>query len=259
MQHEQPQSMMLGVNEVHVWRTSLTFSSEELAEFECILSPDEQTRARRYYLPRDKDRFVAGRAILRMILAQYLSLRPQDIQFSFGPNGKPMLYPADPSRLEFNLSHSGDRALVAVALGFSIGIDIEKIRPDVATAQLAVHICSEAEQAALAALPEGQRVAAFFKCWTSKEACIKASGRGLSLSLRDFEVSVDPTEPVKLLRPCRHGEELWSLHELTPETGYAAALAVGRTPVHIIPLDWPRSASGDASVATPEKCIGGSA
>lgn len=230
----------LGLNEVHVWCASLICAREQVAKFDRILAPDEQARARRFYLTRDRDRFVTARATLRCILSQYLFLRPQDVQFRFGPKGKPMLSPAgNPSALEFNLSHSGDRTLVAVADGFSVGIDIEQIRPEVATAQLVAHICTAAERGALVALPESQRVAAFFRCWTSKEACIKASGGGLSVPFRDFEVSIDPTEPLKLLRHYREGESLLSLHDLIPEAGFAAALATSRPSVRIIACHGP--------------------
>ena len=128
----------------------------------------------------------------------------------------------------FNLSHSHGIALYAITCGREIGIDIEYFRPDVEVEKLAERFFSPREAAVLRALPEHLRKEGFFNCWTRKEAYIKAEGKGMSIPLSAFDVSLTPGEPAALLRTESHPQETsrWSLQALSPEPGYTAALAV---------------------------------
>jgi len=228
-------------NAVHVWRVPLSASSSDLCRLERSLSSDEAAKADTFFFARDRNRFVVARANLRAILAHYIRGHPGDVRFSYGLCGKPTITATEPDeKIEFNLSHSGDLAIVAVALGFSVGVDVEQVRPEFATAELAAHAFSPDEQIALAATPQHQRAAAFFKCWTSKEAYIKGLGDGLGIPLKEFDVCVRPDVPVKLLRPYRGAANrgAWSLHDLDPGPGYAAALAVAGAPGRIVMREW---------------------
>jgi len=239
--------------EVHVWRVPLLVTGGQLSHHAQCLSPDEKTRAQRFFFARDRNRFIAARGSLRRILAQYVDEQPHDLRIGYDSHGKPRLVAFEPDAgIEFNLSHSGDLALIAVARGFPVGIDIEQIRPESATAELAAEVFSLNEQAIWAATPEHSRAAAFFKCWTSKEAYIKGLGDGLGIPLKEFDVCVHPAKPATLLRPYQGAANRgsWSLHDIDPGLGYAAALATARAPDRIVMRDWHHAAATELSPKT---------
>jgi len=224
-----PKDLSLAENIVHVWRAELANPSLEL------LSPDERERAAQFHFDKDRNRYVGARAILRQLAGRYENVSPTELRFTYNAFGKPAL---DASSLRFNTSHSANFALFAFTRTRNIGVDIERIRPDFATREIAARFFSETEVAALRALPEPAQSAAFFACWTRKEALIKAHGSGLSLSLRKFAVSVDT--PARLLRTDFDPEAVrqWTLHELFPGEGFVAALAVEGSPERIDCWRW---------------------
>ena len=224
-----PKKLILPSNAVHVWRASLHVSDSDLHTFEDTLTADELARAERFYFQKHREHFIAGRGLLRNILSRYLDREPDQLHFCYNSYGKPTLTKESGSEgLGFNLSHSHGIALYAITCGREIGIDIEHFRPDVEAEKLAERFFSPREAAVLRALPEHLRKEGFFNCWTRKEAYIKAEGKGMSIPLSAFDVSLTPGEPAALLRTQKHSQETsrWSLHALNPAPGYAAALAV---------------------------------
>ena len=224
-------TLTLGSNEVHVWQAALDVKASDVQRLQQILSPDERARAGRFYFRKDREHFIVARGVLRVILGRYLGMDPNQIRFSYSPHGKPAL--AGDSRrnaFHFNLSHSHGLVLYAFTRARELGIDIEHIRPDFASEQIAEHFFSHREVAALRALPAPKQTEAFFNCWTRKEAYIKARGEGLSLPLDQFQVSLVPGEPAALLSTNGDPQETsrWSLQTLDPGHGYVAALAVER-------------------------------
>src|SRR5205823_4857465 len=133
--------------------------------------------------------------------------------------------------VRFNISHTEGRVALAFVRGVDLGIDIERIRLDVNVRVLAEQFFSKYERRFLRRLPPEQLHAAFFRCWTRKEAYIKAKGEGLSIPLHQFDVSLTPGQPAELLgtRPDRKEASRWELYDLPIECGYAAALVVGRS------------------------------
>ncbi len=220
-----PPGLPLERDAVHVWHAGLSLPPDQLERLRQALSADERERAARFVFAKDRDRFVAARGILRDILGNYLGQPGGALRFEYGPYGKPALA-GEPRGLRFNVSHSGDLALVAVTRGQEIGIDVEAVRPERADEQLARRFFSPREVAALLALPEAERGAAFFACWTRKEAYIKARGDGLSIPLDAFDVSLAPGEACALLRASGDDPARWALRALDTGPGYAAALAV---------------------------------
>ncbi|HEX7176360.1 MAG TPA: 4'-phosphopantetheinyl transferase superfamily protein [Pyrinomonadaceae bacterium] len=219
---------------VDLWRLPLGWPPRDAEQFRQTLSADEAERAARFHFARDRDRFTAARALLRAVLALYLRTEPARLRFTYGPHGKPALA-GDAAggdaaaALRFNLAHSHELALVAVARAREVGVDVEHVRPDFATAEVAERFFSRREAEALRALPEGrERVEAFYRCWTRKEAYIKAKGEGLSFPLSSFTVSLAPGEPAALLGcDTDAGEtERWTLVDLEPGADYFAAAAV---------------------------------
>lgn len=238
-----PATIILGGNEVHVWRASLDEPTQQRDSFLQTLAADERTRAERFYFQRDRDRFITAHGVLRAILGLYLNRAPKSLSFCYSSHGKPALAcESGGDVIRFNMSHSHGAALYAVTRGREVGIDLEFIRCDLETEQIAERFLSRSEIATLRALPLSLRKYAFFLCWTRKEAYIKARGEGLSIPLDQFDMSLTPGEPAELLttRPDSDEALRWSLEELTLGSGYAAALAVEGRGWTLSCWQWPR-------------------
>jgi 4'-phosphopantetheinyl transferase len=221
---------------VDVWAVPLEQTAERLAFLDSLLSAPEKTRAAAFRFGELRDRFVAARGTLRVLLGHYLNRAPQTVEFRYGAHGKPELAGnGGTSSLRFNLSHSENLGLFAFTRGTDVGIDVEKIRTLHDEQALANRFFTPRESATLAALRGAEKVAGFFKLWTRKEAWFKAAGTGISGSLAGIEVS-PPQEPARIV--AIHGNEhlpnAWSLMDLQPATGFTAAVAVHRKnpPLH---------------------------
>jgi 4'-phosphopantetheinyl transferase len=217
------QRMPLAADEVHVWQASLT--DRPGSYHQSGLSPEELERADRIGNPERRHGFLVARAMVRGVLAHELGADAAALRFAVGPHGKPFL---DPPALRFNLSHSGDVVVVAVADDREVGVDVERIKPAIDHAALARRFFSPLENEQLATLAPSLQHAAFFAAWTRKEALVKAWGVGLSLPLNRFDVSLLPHRPAQLLGAREGAGRLghWSVHELDSGPGYAAAVAV---------------------------------
>jgi 4'-phosphopantetheinyl transferase len=220
-----PDSLNLESHHVDVWRLSLNLLADSVKLTESTLSADETERAARFHFEVDKKRFLVTHNALRKILGRYLHRDPAELKFSLNQYGKPALIN---SALEFNLSHSGDFALIAVTQGRKIGVDVERIRQGISSHVIAQQYFSKAEVAELQSLPIEQRESAFFTCWTRKEAYIKAQGLGLALPLESFDVSLTPGQPaiLRATRPDEKESACWTLLSLDVVSNYAGALAV---------------------------------
>ena len=218
-------SFELSNHDVHVWTMPTKASDAVVAQFERVLSKGEAIRAARFRFSHLQDSFVITHGVLRHLLGRYLSLDPAKICFSYGDKGKPDVASAD--NFHFNLTHSGGMAAVAFTSGCQLGIDAEHIRPVEEMQQIANHYFASDEAAELMLLPESEREPAFFRCWTRKEAYIKAIGDGLSCALDSFQVTLLPNVPPRLIHigGDRFAAEMWSLHDLSLAPGYTAALA----------------------------------
>lgn len=238
-----PADLTLLSDEVHVWCASLDMTTPHMQPLQDALSADELERASRFHFAKDRRRFVVARGVLRSLLGRYLGVEPRQLRFSYSAYGKPALVPTSgETGLRFNVSHSHDLALYAVTYGREIGVDIEHIRANIACEEIAERFFSRQERALLRTLPAQLKHDAFFRCWTRKEAFIKAHGEGLSLPLDQFDVAFAPGEPAALLatRWAPHEASCWVLRELTPSPGYAAALAVGGHGWRLACWQWPR-------------------
>ncbi|HMQ35120.1 MAG TPA: 4'-phosphopantetheinyl transferase superfamily protein [Chloroflexaceae bacterium] len=224
-----PTPLVLGPGELHVWRVVLAVeavAARRLAEW---LSPDERERAARFAFAGDRERFVVARGALRALLGAYLGLPPAALRFAYSRHGKPSLDgPAAP--LAFNLAHAGELALVVVARGRRVGVDVERVRDDFAYAPLLPDIFSPRERRAIAELPEERRRRAFFEGWARKEAYLKARGDGLSVPPSQVEVAMAPGERAPLRLPPDDAGGPWALAPLDAGDGYAAAVVVEGEP-----------------------------
>ena len=164
-------------DEIRVWVIPIEASVRVANVLETVLSPVEQAEASRMSTAALRRRSVFSRGVLRVMLSRYLPLKAHEIELSRGSRGKPAL--ASPDRLRFNVSHSGDRILLAFARECEIGVDVEHIR-DLADFEAIAHrFFAPGESADLGEMPVGARAEAFFRCWTRKEAYLKAIGDGL--------------------------------------------------------------------------------
>ncbi len=219
-------------DEVHVWRTAAQMPGSSIAQLRQILSPDELARIDRFHFEIDRRRGVIGRGYLRLLLGRILDLPANELQFKYDEFGKPSLIPGQGLPLQFNVSHSGDLILIAIAVGRAVGVDVERMRTDLDPNGIAVQFFSTDERKTLASLAGSAQYKAFFACWTRKEAYLKATGVGLSLPLDQFDVSFLPEQEPELLatRPDPAEAQKWKLRALDVSGDYAAALvAAGRT------------------------------
>lgn len=214
------------MTQAHIWTIPLDEPESERGAAE-ILSADERIRAHRFLAERDRRRFTACRAALRRILASLIDADPAAVKFNYSSFGKPLLAGEYQSEIHFNISHSDNLALIAVATGRAIGVDLERVRSDLAADEIAGRFFSPSERAALANLPAESKSEAFFRCWTRKEAFIKAIGEGLSYPLDAFDVTLTRDEPARLLRVGNDPAEAarWSICDLKVPHGFVAALA----------------------------------
>jgi 4'-phosphopantetheinyl transferase len=218
--------MQLPDNEVHVWEASLDRPREVVQGFRTLLTAGERERADRFRFERDRDRYVVGRGQLRSLLAAYQGVRPTELRFEYGEFEKPALAGAD---LHFNLAHSGDVVLFAFTRAGEVGVDVELEATRPRDERLAERFFSPAEVATFRSLPRSERPRAFLRCWTRKEAFLKARGDGLQLALDTFDVSLAPGQPVAVMRTewSRTEPTEWSLSDLSDErAGYIAAIAI---------------------------------
>ena len=233
----------LGPAVVHVWRLPLAVPADRECRLERLLSVHEPARADRFAFPDLRRRFVVGRGALRSILAPYTGVPAAALRFRYGPRGKPALDgPSRPGSVRFNLSNSHELALVAVARGRELGVDVEWTGRTLSDAEhIAERFFSPAERAALRALPAALRLDGFYACWTRKEAFIKALGDGLALPLDAFDVSLAPGAPAALLAGRGPAADVarWELHALDAGPDYAAALVVEGRGCRVLTRGWP--------------------
>jgi len=224
-----PVQVSLDRNSVHVWELPLQVSDNALAGLANILAPAERRRAGSFHFERDRNRFIVARGALRTILGQYLHAQPMTISLECGPQGKPLLAGRFArGGLRFNLAHCEDLALLAVARGRVVGVDLERIRALGGAEEMAACFCSPRESAEFQSLPPGERDAAFFRLWTRKEAWLKATGKGIGRLLESVEVSFRAGQAARFVRlPEEAGIPApeWNLRELRPAPGFVAALA----------------------------------
>ena len=219
--------MEIDQNNVHVWEISLTKALGQRNRFSDILRGNEKERAARFHFQKDRDQFVNARASMRLILARYLKESPDQIEFRYGPHGKPEVQNRGlEPRLHFNLSHSHEIALLAVARGRRVGVDVERVSTHrMNDLGLAENLFTPFEAGLLRAASPEMRAEVFYRLWTRKEAFLKGCGDGLSASLNHFEVSLEDSG-ILLVDRWGGGGGNWSVHEFRPLSDYIAAVAV---------------------------------
>lgn len=213
-------------DEVQLWLADLDRPPVPLARLAALLDPQERARAARFHFPVHRDRFTAGRGLLRLLLGRFLDLPPAALRFGYGVKGKPFLVDA-PEDLRFNLSNSANGVLIAVARERELGADLESLRPLTDADALVERFFAPGEREVYRGIPRDARLPCFYSGWTRKEAYVKARGDGLSLPTTEFEVVLAPGEPPRLVRFDHEPEEVarWSFAAFEPARGFLGALA----------------------------------
>jgi 4'-phosphopantetheinyl transferase len=219
-----------GADEVHIRFARLDGKECEQTELERYLTAGEIARADRLRIELARSRFVAGRAFLRETLSSYLGVTAEDILLGMGEWGKPHL--EGPVPLCFNLSHAAGLAVLAVSLKREVGIDMERTAKDLPYREIAKMFFSPREKGELFTLPQQEQLAAFYRCWSRKEAYLKGCGRGFSECSDIFDVSLLPGEPPALIEHRQSPGEpaRWSIIDIPVPRGFCAALAVEGPP-----------------------------
>jgi len=203
--------------QIDVWQVPLIAHPTWVSS---LLTPDEQARAQRFHFPKHQRRFAVSRATLRVILAQYLQVSPLSLHFELNPQGKPELLN---HRLQFNVSHSQDTALIAIGQDHELGVDLEYFS-DRSFLGIAEHCFSPNEIESLKNVPASRQALAFFNIWAQKEAFIKAVGMGLSYPLKEFTVTPFPQAPYLITDHLT--QKPWRLSAFMPHPACSGALCV---------------------------------
>jgi 4'-phosphopantetheinyl transferase len=213
----------LNSTELQIWFVNLAVSDSELPAFADVLSADERERAARFRFEKDRRRFTVCRGTLRMLLQKYLGCAADTVQFEYASQGKPRV--SSHQDFCFNVSHSGDAALMAFTRGCELGVDLEHVREIPELTAVASRFFAPEEYRELVALPLSEQKQAFFQCWTRKEAYIKATGEGLLAQLDQFQVTVG--EQCRFVHINHDIEEAarWTLQNLELKEGYVGAVA----------------------------------
>lgn len=228
----------LACDEVHCWCVTLDVLPETAARLYATLTDDERQRSARLRSERDRQRFIVAHGALRQLLGRYLETHPGHLRFVHNPFGKPELSPEWGSPLRFNLSHSADLALIAIAAGADIGVDLERIRAQPDYAAIARLFFSAAEVEYLGGLPSHLYGRAFVECWTKKEAFLKACGEGLARL-------DDAPEDTAAARS-------WSLFTLQPAPGYIGAVAIEGSGWRLTQWHWQAAARDTGALCCSE-------
>lgn len=215
--------------DVRLHRLDLAGARGDYVRLAALLAAAERERARLFRQSDDRVRFVVTRAVLRLLLAEAGLGRPEMLTIVADGHGKPAL--VDPSPLRFNVAHSGDVALVGLADGRDVGVDVERVRERADLGDVAARFFATLEIEALAGLTGAEHTAAFHRCWVRKEACAKAAGLGLRLPLQGFVVGVEARRgPWPATIAASAASRSFELADVPVRPGYAAAIAVAAAP-----------------------------
>ncbi len=221
-----------------IWKVHLDRPDDP--DWSLMLSAAERERARRLGCPLERQRYLAAHAALRAILGPECGVCAGDLEFGADPGGRPhVVWPDGVRRLDFNLSHAGEWALVAVTQpAYRVGVDIEQIRPDLDYRAMAGHLYQPTEVAHLDESDPDDRRAEYFRLWSAKEAYVKATGVGLA-GFRDVLVEPDTLGgPHGLVQSRSHPGTAWPVRWLDIAPGYTAAVVILRL-LHLARLDTP--------------------
>lgn len=219
----------LADNEIHIWLNFLNLHQAKLKHLYPLLSAAEKLRSEKFSHFRARKNYIASHGFLHTVLSDYIDIPASEIEFLQEDKGKPFIDDSlNPRNIQFNLSHSGNLAILAVCRQHAVGIDLECEERNSDWAAIARRFFTEREKQAFFALPEERQKPAFYKIWTRKEAHMKVTGKGLSLPPTQFEVSVPPAPARFLNQLSAPDDRVYKMQDIElPDmyTGYHACLS----------------------------------
>jgi 4'-phosphopantetheinyl transferase len=241
---------MLTAGQVHIWIAGVPLAVD--ARFRTVLSQQERARADRFRFEKHRSAYIFAHAVLREVLSRYCSASPAEIRFSVDSFGKPSLTGADDT-LMFNLSHSGALVVIGICVDRRIGVDVEHIRGLPDFGNIAERHFTAVERSFIFDQPPAEQERAFFRCWTRKEAYIKAVGKGLSIPLDSFDTLIADGESGRALARCIDAPDVaaWRLADLDVPEGYAGAVVVQNGIECLTYFEWNRAEWRGAGTDTP--------
>lgn len=216
--------MTLLSNSVDIWSIDTAKFPDDLTSYFQLLSQEEQLRSQRFKFEKDKRLYILARSALRLLAGQYLNCTPVSIQMGYAAYDKP--YFLDYPEFKFNISHSGEIVVLAFVQKLELGVDVEYIKTDFEVMEIADNFFASDEIENLKKIEKELHFEAFYRCWTRKEAFIKAKGSGLSFPLSDFSVSIGEKAELLATHWDENEKNEWSLSSFMPKNDYVGALAV---------------------------------
>jgi 4'-phosphopantetheinyl transferase len=216
-------------NQVEIWLVNIPEHINRSVWYETLLNDEEREKADRFYFAKDRLRYVITHGILRRLISQYVAIPPKELVFLKNPFGKPYISPViNTQKIQFNISHSKEGIIIAISKGNELGVDLEFARDTIPILEIAQRFFSPYEYQVLLATPASFRLLSFYRCWTRKEAFIKAKGKGLSIPLDSFDVTVSPDQPPQLIRSSLDPSDLekWKLREIDTWPNYLATICI---------------------------------
>ncbi|SHF25986.1 4'-phosphopantetheinyl transferase [Seinonella peptonophila] len=213
-------------NDVHLWWIDVERFLHQRSSLFHLLSTMEQEQARRFVFTDDQNRYIVIHGICRLILSRYMNCFPQSIRYGTEQNGKPILIQAEEPTIHFNLSHSATKAVIALSFS-QVGIDVEKMKENIPLDELVPHFMSMKEREEFYWLPRTVKTAAFYRCWTRKEAYVKAIGHGLSYPIKEIDVSI-ALKPILRDRVIPKNEQMWQIVNIPQVDEYMVSLVTKR-------------------------------
>jgi 4'-phosphopantetheinyl transferase len=234
--------LILHQDEVHIWIVDIEKNSTDMKYFRELLSPEESKQADKFIFEKDRFRYTITHGALHILICAYTGVNEKLINYIQGKYRKPGLQVSSWKKLYFNLSHSGNFILYAFSWDLELGIDIEQIRDMQDSDSIIERFCSEKEKAEYFSIQKENRTQAFFKCWTRKEAYIKARGDGLYFPLNNFTVSIKPdTQPALIeVKDEPLENDRWKLHDLKINDLYSSALVADKSKINLTFFKWIR-------------------
>ena len=217
---------LLEGDQVHLWSAQLDLGQGWPEQGLALLSAEERERAQRFRFDRHRERYIAGRFVLRSLLSAYVQTPPARLELAAGEEGKPYLLLPEPGRgLFFNQSESQGRSLIALSREREVGVDLEWMDPRLEVRELAKVALTREETESLRGLPDPRRRELFYALWTAKEAFLKGLGTGLRIAPNQVAVDLSKESVSVSIRSGASARD-WSLWSFEPWEGFKAALAV---------------------------------
>lgn len=224
-------------DDIHVWRVSLKDTKSIGSYFIENLSKEEQERAESFHFEKDRIQYVVSHYALRYLLAAYVGCDANILQFEHNSFGKPFV---KNSKVSFNLSHSGNIALIAITQGIEVGVDVEKVEREIDYLNLAKSFFSQSEYMSILSAVNSEQLASFYRCWTGKEAIVKAYGKGLSIPLDSFSIDLGCHRPYQVveLKAVMEKRISWRLRSVEMDHNFFASIAYEDYKTNLLIRDW---------------------